>query len=110
MFGLAFFALLLTQINNVSDIMSETAKVEKDIKDGVLQFLKNQDLDEELIADTVRHPAALRVGPRESRSKTQRWSAGQVPELPHFVVLGQCLRGRRSSIRAPLRRSEKQDS
>ena len=54
MFGLAFFALLLTQINNVSDIMSETAKVEKDIKDGVLQFLKNQDLDEDLITDTVR--------------------------------------------------------
>ena len=53
-FGLMFFALLLTQINNVSDIMSETAKVEKDIKDGVLQFLKNQDLDEELITDTVR--------------------------------------------------------
>ena len=65
MFGLAFFALLLTQINNVSDIMSETAKVEKDIKDGVLQFLKNQDLDEELITDTVR-PYLLASAERKS--------------------------------------------
>ena len=48
-FGLAFFALLLTQINNVSDVMGETSKQEKDIKDGVLQFLKNQGLDKELI-------------------------------------------------------------
>jgi hypothetical protein len=53
-FGLAFFALLLTQINNVSDVMGETSKQEKDIKDGVLQFLKNQGLDKELIADTVK--------------------------------------------------------
>merc|ERR1711871_653714 len=53
-FGLAFFALLLTQINNVSDVMGETSKAEKDIKDGVLQFLKNQGLDKELIADTVK--------------------------------------------------------
>ena len=52
--GLAYFALLLTQIDRVKIIMGRTKQVEKDLKDGVLQFLKARRLPEELVTETIR--------------------------------------------------------
>ena len=52
--GLAYFALLLTQIDRVKIIMGRTKQAEKDLKDGVLQFLKARRLPEELITETIR--------------------------------------------------------
>ena len=53
-FGLAFFALLLTQINNVNDLLGMEAKKFKRYKDGVLQFMASRQLSEELIEEAVR--------------------------------------------------------
>ena len=53
-FGLAFFAILLTQINTINDVIGETAKALSAQKDGVIQFLKHHSLDPELISETVR--------------------------------------------------------
>jgi hypothetical protein len=54
-FGLAFFAILLTQINTVNNVLGETGKALNAQKDGVVQFLKHHSLNEELVAETVRY-------------------------------------------------------
>ncbi len=54
-FGLAFFALLLTQIDNVALVLSEESQAIRDDKDGVLQFLKQRHLQSFLVMDVVRY-------------------------------------------------------
>lgn len=54
-FGLAFFALLLTQINKVADVMGESSEVINQQKNGVVQFLKNQHLPKDVIEEAVRY-------------------------------------------------------
>jgi hypothetical protein len=70
-FGLAFFALLLTQINKVADVMGERSEEINGIKNGVVQFLKAQHLDKELVDDAVKflnfRSGALSVRPCLSR-------------------------------------------
>ena len=53
-FGLAFFALLLTQIDRVNEILSKDKQVLKDLKDGVLQFALNRRLPSDLVTDLIR--------------------------------------------------------
>ena len=53
-FGLAFFAILLTQINTVNDVMSETVQELNDQKNNVVQFMKHHELDPNLINEAVR--------------------------------------------------------
>lgn len=53
-FGLAFFAILLTQINTVNNVLGETGKALNAQKDGVVQFLKHHQLDEQLIKETIK--------------------------------------------------------
>ena len=53
-FGLAFFALLLTQINNVNDLLGVQMKDFKQYKDGVLQFMDARQLDPKLVTETVK--------------------------------------------------------
>ena len=53
-FGLAFFALLLTQINNVNDLLGVQMKEFKQYKDGVLQFMDARQLDPKLVTETVK--------------------------------------------------------
>ncbi len=52
-FGLAFFALLLTQIDNVAVVLSMESQAIRDDKDGVLQFLKTRHLKSSLVKDVV---------------------------------------------------------
>ena len=54
-FGLAFFALLLAQIDNVARVLSMKAQAIRDDKDGVLQFLKQRQLETTLVSDVVRY-------------------------------------------------------
>ena len=53
-FGLAFFALLLTQINNVNDLIGAESTKFKKYKDGVLQFMATRQLEPDLIEQAVR--------------------------------------------------------
>ena len=53
-FGLAFFALLLTQINNVNELLGVEATEFKRYKDGVLQFMSKRQLEPRLIEEAVR--------------------------------------------------------
>lgn len=53
-FGLCVFALLLTQINTVGEVLSERENKVNDEKNGVVQFLKNQDVPPTLIDEAVR--------------------------------------------------------
>jgi hypothetical protein len=53
-FGLAFFALLLTQINNVNDVLGETTQEKNDEKNAVVRFLKDNHLGDVLIDQVVR--------------------------------------------------------
>lgn len=53
-FGLAFFALLLTQINNVNELIGMQSKEFKQYKDGVLQFMDDRQLDPKLVEQSVR--------------------------------------------------------
>jgi hypothetical protein len=53
LFGLAFFAILLTQINTVNDVLGETGKALNAQKDGVVQFLKHHDIEGELVSETI---------------------------------------------------------
>ena len=53
-FGLAFFALLLTHIDRVNIILGRSKQVIKDDKDGILQFLMNRRLPKALVEETVR--------------------------------------------------------
>ena len=56
MFGLAFFALLLTQINMVNELMGMDTAEAKQQKDQVLQFLRSRNVDQELIVRTDTTP------------------------------------------------------
>lgn len=53
-FGLAFFALLLTQIDHVAVIINMESQAIRDDKDGVLQFLKTRRLKSNLVESVVR--------------------------------------------------------
>jgi hypothetical protein len=53
-FGLCVFALLLTQINTVGEVLGERENKVNDEKNGVVQFLKNQDVPPRLIDEAVR--------------------------------------------------------
>jgi hypothetical protein len=53
-FGLAFFALLLTQINYVNDLLGLSTQQMKNTKDGVLQFLSQRMCEDELIEEVVK--------------------------------------------------------
>ena len=53
-FGLCVFALLLTQINTLGDVLGERENKKNEEKNGVVQFLKNQDVPDALVHDTVR--------------------------------------------------------
>ena len=53
-FGLCIFALLLTQINTLGEVVGETEAKRNDEKNGVVQFLKNQHLSNALVEETVR--------------------------------------------------------
>jgi hypothetical protein len=53
-FGLCIFALLLTQINTLGEVVGETEAKKNDEKNGVVQFLKNQHLSEGLVEEAVR--------------------------------------------------------
>lgn len=52
--GLSIFALLLTQINTLNEVIGESEAKKNDQKNGVVQFLKNQHLSSTLVEDTVR--------------------------------------------------------
>ena len=52
--GLSIFALLLTQINTLNEVIGESAAKQNDQKNGVVQFLKNHHLSDTLVEDTVR--------------------------------------------------------
>eukprot|EP01045_Picozoa_sp_COSAG04_P036682 COSAG04_NODE_9035_length_905_cov_0.930521_1_plen_175_part_10 len=55
--GLAFFALLLNQINAVNDLMGmDTAEAKKQ-KDQVIEFLRSRNAEQDLINETVRFSA-----------------------------------------------------
>ena len=45
---MAFFAVLLTQINTMSELLGLDSRDAKDIKNGVLQFLNARNVSEEL--------------------------------------------------------------
>lgn len=53
-FGLCFFALLLTQIVNVADVMATAEQQHKDEKNDVVQFVKYFRLDDELVDGCVK--------------------------------------------------------
>ena len=53
-FGLAFFALLLTQIDRVNIILGKSKQAVKDRKDGVLQFALNRRLPDNLIKESIK--------------------------------------------------------
>lgn len=53
-FGLAFFALLLTSVDNVALILQRESQQFKDDKNGVMQFLKSRGLDQGLVNGIVR--------------------------------------------------------
>lgn len=53
-FGLAFFALLLTQINNVNELLGSSTRDAKDTKDGILQFLAQRRIKSELTSEVVK--------------------------------------------------------
>lgn len=52
--GLAFFAILLTQINDVNSVIGESARQLSNQKNEVVQFLKYHDVDDRIITETVR--------------------------------------------------------
>lgn len=52
--GLSIFALLLTQINTLNEVIGEAEAKKNDQKNGVVQFLKNQHLSSSLVEETVR--------------------------------------------------------
>lgn len=54
LFGLAFFAILLTQINTVNEVLSQEQQSLNDQKNGVVQFLRYHELGSELVKDSVR--------------------------------------------------------
>ena len=51
--GLAFFAVLLTQINAINDVIGEKGKVLVDQKNEVIQFMKTYDLDDDVVMQTI---------------------------------------------------------
>ena len=55
-FGLMFFALLLTQINMVNELMGMDTAEAKRQKDQVLQFLRSRNVEQELIVRTDATP------------------------------------------------------
>ena len=54
-FGLGFFAILLTQINTINDVLDETQQALNAQKDGVVQFLKHHEMDDAIVEETVRY-------------------------------------------------------
>lgn len=58
--GLAFFALLMEQINRVMHVMQAENEVQNEIKNPIVQFLKWNHVDKSLIKDVVRCVAGLR--------------------------------------------------
>jgi len=53
--GLSFFALLLTQINNLNDVLGKTVQDSNDIKNEIVGFMKYNDLPFELIEDVIHY-------------------------------------------------------
>eukprot|EP01050_Picozoa_sp_SAG11_P027977 SAG11_NODE_7299_length_1165_cov_0.610694_2_plen_126_part_00 len=47
-FGLAFFAILITQINTVHEVSGASERGLSDTKNKVIQFLKHHDIDSEV--------------------------------------------------------------
>eukprot|EP01043_Picozoa_sp_COSAG02_P022379 COSAG02_NODE_1162_length_14168_cov_10.478570_6_plen_853_part_00 len=53
--GLSFFALLLTQINNLNDVLGKTVQDSNDIKNEIVGFMKYNDLPFSLIEDVIHY-------------------------------------------------------
>ena len=53
--GLAFFAIMLNQINEVNEVLGESAQRLNDQKNGVVQFLKHHQLDDTIIEESIRY-------------------------------------------------------
>lgn len=53
--GLSFFALLLTQINNLNDVLGKTVQEANDTKNEIVGFMKHSDLPFELIEDVIQY-------------------------------------------------------
>ena len=51
--GLAFFALLLTQINNLNEVMGKEVQASNDVKNTIVGFMKFNELDDDLIKDVI---------------------------------------------------------
>jgi hypothetical protein len=52
--GLGFFAILLTQINTINDVVGESERRLADQKNDVVQFLKYHELDAKVVTESVR--------------------------------------------------------
>ena len=51
--GLSFFALLLTQINNLNDVLGKEVQESNDVKNSIVGFMKYNELPEALIEDVI---------------------------------------------------------
>ena len=52
-FGLGVFALLLTQINNLNEVMGKEVQASNDVKNSIVGFMKFNELDDDLIKDVI---------------------------------------------------------
>ena len=53
-FGLCFFALLIESVNNVNSVMGGAEQESNDTKNGLVQFMNQNNLPDELVAACVR--------------------------------------------------------
>lgn len=53
-FGLTFFALLLTQINNLNDVLGAQVQANNEIKNEIIGFMKHHDMNAKLITKIIK--------------------------------------------------------
>jgi len=53
-FGLTFFALLLTQINNLNDVLGAQVQANNEIKNEIIGFMKHHDMNAKLITKVIK--------------------------------------------------------
>eukprot|EP01047_Picozoa_sp_COSAG01_P068637 COSAG01_NODE_9965_length_2289_cov_2.707763_2_plen_535_part_01 len=53
--GLSFFAILLTQINTINEVISEDSDKLNNQKNGVVQFLKQHGLSQKVVNESVKY-------------------------------------------------------
>jgi hypothetical protein len=92
-FGLAFFALLLTQINSVNELLGLASHQPKATKDGIMQFLASRRVDTHLVAEVVRFLSF----------RNKSFSGKSITDVPEMDALSDGVRANiRSAVYVPV--------